>query len=156
MTVPRRTLFGILGVLLLVAAACGSSSTTSSSGGTGGGGGSGKASADVQLAYNADMQVPDPDIFYEIEGNSLVTSVYEGLVRYKPNSTAIEPALATSWTVSPDGTTYTFKIRPDVKFHDGTPLDAAAAKASFERRTEVNSAPPTCSPTWPATAPPIR
>ena len=49
---------------------------------------------DVQLAYNADMQVPDPDIFYEIEGNSVTTSVYEGLVRYKPNSTEIEPALA--------------------------------------------------------------
>ena len=52
---------------------------------------------DVKLAYNADMQVPDPDIFYEIEGNSVTTSVYEGLVRYKPNSTEIEPALAESF-----------------------------------------------------------
>jgi peptide/nickel transport system substrate-binding protein len=141
MTVPRRTLFGILGVLMLVAAACGSSTSSSATGGTGGGGGSGKAKTDIQLAYNADMQVPDPDIFYEIEGNSLVTSVYEGLVRYKPNSTTIEPALATSWTVSPDGMTYTFKIRPNVKFHDGTMLDSAAAEASFKRRTDVNSAP---------------
>ena len=39
----------------------------------------------------------DPDIFYEIEGNSLTTSVYEGLVRYKPDSPEIEPALAESF-----------------------------------------------------------
>src|SRR5205085_4569678 len=46
-----------------------------------------------------------------------------------------------SYTVSPDGLTYTFKLRSNVKFHDGTTLDSAAAKASFKRRTDVNSAP---------------
>jgi peptide/nickel transport system substrate-binding protein len=126
--------------LVLVAAACGSSSSSSSSSSTGGGGGA-TASDTINLAFNADMQVPDPDIFYEIEGNSVTTSVYEGLVRYKPNATEIEPAIAESFTVSPDGMTYTFKIRSGVKFHDGTTVDSAAAKASFERRTQVNSAP---------------
>ena len=87
------------------------------------------------------MQVPDPDIFYELEGNSVTTSVYEGLVRYKPNSTVIEGALATKWVISPDGLTYTFTLRPNVKFHDGTPLNSEAMKFSFERRTKVNSAP---------------
>ena len=118
-----RTLAAVTIALALVAAACGSSSSSSSTGSSSGGGGGGGAMAattDVQLAYNADMQVPDPDIFYEIEGNSVTTSVYEGLVRYKPNSTEIEPALAESFEVSPDGLTYTFKIRPNVKFHDGT------------------------------------
>jgi peptide/nickel transport system substrate-binding protein len=67
--------------------------------------------------------------------------MYEGLVRYKPNSTEIEGALAQTYDVSADGMTYTFHIRPNVKFHDGTALDAAAAQASFERRTQVNSAP---------------
>jgi peptide/nickel transport system substrate-binding protein len=62
-------------------------------------------------------------------------------VRYKPNSTVIEGALAKSWTIAPDGLTYTFKLRPNVKFHDGTPFDAAAMKFSFERRSKVNSAP---------------
>ena len=66
----------------------------------------------INLAFNADMQVPDPDIFYEIEGNSVMTSVYEGLVRYKPNSTEIEGALAArAGPSSPDGLTYTFKLR---------------------------------------------
>src|SRR2546430_5823182 len=40
----------------------------------------------LHMAFNADMQVPDPDIFYEVEGNEVVTSAYEGLVRYKPNA----------------------------------------------------------------------
>jgi peptide/nickel transport system substrate-binding protein len=95
----------------------------------------------LHLAFGGDMQVPDPDIFYEIEGNAVVTSLYEGLVKYANNSTKIVPALASSWTVSPDALTYTFKIRPGVKFHDGTPVNAAAAQFSFQRRKGVNSAP---------------
>jgi len=43
------------------------------------------------------------------------------------------PALARSWTVSGDGLTWTFQLRNDVKFHDGTPLNALAVKASIER-----------------------
>lgn len=102
---------------------------------------SGAASHTLNLAFGADMQVPDPDIFYEIEGNAVVTSVYEGLVKYANGSSKILPALATSWTVSADGKTYTFHLRPGVKFHDGTPLTSSAAAFSFQRRTGVNSAP---------------
>lgn len=43
------------------------------------------------------------------------------------------PGLATSWTISPDGTAYTFKLREDVKFHDGTPFNAEAVKVTFDR-----------------------
>jgi peptide/nickel transport system substrate-binding protein len=127
----------VVAVALSLLTSCSSSSNNAAGTSSGGGG---DASV-VHLAFNADMQVPDPDIFYEIEGNAVTTSVYEGLVRYKPDSTEIEPALAQNYTVSPDGMTYTFTLRPGVTFHDGTPLDSAAAKASFERRTTVNSAP---------------
>ena len=48
-------------------------------------------------------------------------------------SPPLVPALATSWEISPDGLSYTFKLRPGVKFHDGTPFDAAAVKFNFER-----------------------
>lgn len=97
------------------------------------------APATVNLGYIADMQVPDPDIFYELEGNSVVTSVYEGLVAYANNSTQIIPALATSWETSSDGLTYTFHLRPNVKFHDGTAMTSADVKASFQRRTALGS-----------------
>jgi peptide/nickel transport system substrate-binding protein len=87
------------------------------------------------------MSVPDPDVFYDIEGNTVILSTYEGLLRYKPDSTDFEPVLATSWDVSPDQLTYTFHLRSGVKFHDGTDFNSAAAKASFQRRLDVNSAP---------------
>ena len=43
----------------------------------------------LHIAFGADMQVPDPDIFYELEGNAVTTSVYEGLIRYKPDSNTV-------------------------------------------------------------------
>jgi len=58
-------------------------------------------------------------------------SVYEPLVRYRADGT-IEPWLATTWTVSPDGRIYDFTLRPGVTFSDGTPFDAAAVKANFD------------------------
>jgi peptide/nickel transport system substrate-binding protein len=54
------------------------------------------------------------------------------LVSERPDGTVV-PWLADSWTTSPDGLTYTFKIKLGVKFHDGTPLDAAAVKANFDQ-----------------------
>ena len=95
----------------------------------------------MQLAYLADMAQADPDVFYDIEGNTVILSVYEGLVKYKPDSTEIIPSLAESWEVSPDGLTYTFKLRSGVKFQDGTPFDSQAVKTSFQRRLDVGAAP---------------
>lgn len=57
--------------------------------------------------------------------------VYEPLVRYTPQGT-LEPWLATHWTVSPDGKTYTFTLRDGVQFSDGSPFNAAAAKANLD------------------------
>jgi peptide/nickel transport system substrate-binding protein len=45
------------------------------------------------------------------------------------------PGVAESWTVSPDGRAYTFRLKRNVRFHDGTPLDAQAVKFSLDRAT---------------------
>ena len=75
------------------------------------------------------------DPAYETDGNSFMIcdNVFEALVFYKDESTAIEPGLASSWTISPDGKTYTFNLRKGVKFHDGTPLNADAVVFSIGR-----------------------
>ncbi|MEG5262837.1 nickel ABC transporter substrate-binding protein [Pseudomonas sp. JDS28PS106] len=57
--------------------------------------------------------------------------VYEPLVRYTAEG-KVEPWLATHWNVSPDGKTYTFTLRDNVMFSDGTPFDAAVAKTNLD------------------------
>src|SRR4051812_5244178 len=47
-----------------------------------------------------------------------------------------QPKLAASWTHSDDYKTWTFKLRPGIKFHDGTPLNAEAVKANFDRQKD--------------------
>src|SRR5260221_10400315 len=49
--------------------------------------------------------------------------IFQGLLRYAPDLTPL-PNLAKSWTVSPDGKTYTFKLQENVKWHDGAPFTA--------------------------------
>src|SRR5689334_17852634 len=51
--------------------------------------------------------------------------LFEGLVRWRAGTTDIEPGLAHAWQASRDGKVWTFRLRPGVVFHDGTPLDAA-------------------------------
>ena len=59
--------------------------------------------------------------------------LFEGLTRWQPGTTDVEPGLATAWQVSADGLRWTFELRPGVVFHDGTALDADAVVFSFER-----------------------
>ena len=58
--------------------------------------------------------------------------VFDSLIRYGENGN-LEPALATSWTVSEDGRTISFQLREGVTFSDGTPFDAEVAKWNLER-----------------------
>ena len=58
----------------------------------------------------------------------------DALVNVSKDGQKLEPGLAESWKVSPDGLSVTMKLRAGVQFHDATPLDAAAVKASLERQ----------------------
>src|SRR5690554_456350 len=62
-------------------------------------------------------------------------SIYEGLVTMNPSGN-IEPELAESWEISPDGRSYTFYLRKGIRFHDGTPFNAQAVKVNFDRIME--------------------
>ena len=65
-------------------------------------------------------------------------NVFEGLTRLD-GSGDVHPMLARSWTISEDGTTYTFSLEPGVKYHDGADLDSADVKAQFERNAGPES-----------------
>ncbi len=88
-------------------------------------------------------QPPDPNVYYAGEGLLLTRNLYQGLVRYEPGTAQrhIEPELATSWNVSPNGLVYTFQLRKGVHFHDGTVFTSAAVAPSFARRAAVGGGP---------------
>jgi peptide/nickel transport system substrate-binding protein len=90
----------------------------------------------LTFLFAGDTNRLDPPAMDAQEGFIATTAMYEGLVRYKSGSTDVEPALAESWDISPDGKEYIFHLRSGVKFHDGSPLTAEAAAFTFER--EVN------------------
>ncbi|MFF0452903.1 ABC transporter substrate-binding protein [Nocardia africana] len=74
----------------------------------------------------------DPQISPSGLSASILRDVYDSLVYANPDGT-FSPWLASSWDISPDATTYTFHLRGDVTFHDGTVFDGAAVKANFDR-----------------------
>src|SRR5262245_18909395 len=64
----------------------------------------------------------------------MVAPLYSTLLQIDPyNYPKIIGDAASEWTISPDGLTYTFKIRPGIKFHDGAPLTAADVKATYDK-----------------------
>lgn len=76
--------------------------------------------------------------------------VFDTLVTYALTSTDIEPALATRWSVSRDGLTWSFTLRAGVRFHDGTPLTAVEVAASFARQLSPDAGAAPSRPVWSA------
>ncbi|HEY65800.1 MAG TPA: ABC transporter substrate-binding protein [Caldilineae bacterium] len=75
----------------------------------------------------------DPHINASAELGIPLTSVYDTLIYQDPESGDFVPGLAESWEISEDGRVYTFHLRRDVTFHDGTPFNAQAVKANLDR-----------------------
>ncbi len=85
-------------------------------------------------ARSTDSTVLDPAFSLDDESNKVITNIFEGLVRFKPGAATIEPCLAEAWRVSPDGREWTFYLRRNVKFHDGTAFNSEAVRFSVERQ----------------------
>jgi peptide/nickel transport system substrate-binding protein len=89
-----------------------------------------------------DMVTNDPSRTFEWTSQIIDHVAYETLVTVEPPDVAkIQPRLATKWEVSADGTTYTFTLRPGVKFASGNPLTAADVKFSFMRLKNLKDNP---------------
>lgn len=86
-------------------------------------------------------QTFDPHVnVTQIGGQRIYPNLYEGLVQYDASG-EIAPMLAESWSVSDDNLTYTFQLRDDVRFSDGTAFNADAVSFAFERLREINQGP---------------
>ncbi len=85
-------------------------------------------------AQGADPRGLDPALVDDGESSKVISNIYEGLLKYAADSTKVEPCLAESWEISPDGLSYTFKLKQGVKFQDGTDLNADAVKFNIDRQ----------------------
>jgi len=88
-------------------------------------------------------QPPDPDVYYAGEGLLLTRNLYQGLLQFESDTAkrVLQPELATSWSVSANGLSYTLHLRHGVVFHDGTPFTSAAIAPDFARRAAVAGGP---------------
>jgi len=100
----------------------------------------GAARADTTLVVSmaADPTGLDPEAVLNNTSGFVMATIYDGLIRYKPGTVEVEPGLAQSWDVTSDGLSYTFHLRKGVKFHDGTPFNAAALIATLDRQLSKN------------------
>ena len=85
------------------------------------------------VGQTAEPKSLDPHVATSLNDFRILVNIYEGLVRFREGTLEPEPALASHWKISDDGRHYTFHLRENVFFHDGTSFDAAAVKFNFER-----------------------
>jgi peptide/nickel transport system substrate-binding protein len=117
---------GILGLgLSSLLSACGNGSGASTASGT----------KTLTVGVYQEPDSLDPGATGLAMVSMMISHIFDPLVWYLPDDSGkndFYPGLAESYEVSPDATTYTFKLRKDVDFHDGTHFDANAVKASFD------------------------
>ncbi len=90
-----------------------------------------KRSGTLQVANLAEPNFIDPAYALEVEEFAVVRSVYDGLLQWNTTQSQLVAALAESWTSNSNATEWTFKLRPNVTFQDGTPFNSSAMKATF-------------------------
>jgi peptide/nickel transport system substrate-binding protein len=98
--------------------------------------------AQLVIGANFVIQSLDPGRSIETTTNMINHSVYDSLVTFDGEDLRTpKPRLASSWTVSEDGTNYTFTLQPDVTFASGNPLTSTDVKWSFDRVRNLQSNP---------------
>ncbi|MEK7867561.1 MAG: ABC transporter substrate-binding protein [Planctomycetota bacterium] len=89
-------------------------------------------------ARGGDSERLDPQNTTSGESVKVTTQIFDTLVDFADDSSKVVPSLATKWTVSEDGKTWTFELREGVTFHDGTPFDSEAVVFSLNRLRNPN------------------
>jgi peptide/nickel transport system substrate-binding protein/oligopeptide transport system substrate-binding protein len=100
-----------------------------------------KAEQLFRFRLREDPPTLDPAMVTDNLSEAVCSNVFRGLVALDPESLAVVPAVAVSWTVSPDALTYTFRLREDAVFHNGRAVTSEDVAWSFRRllRKETDS-----------------
>lgn len=127
-------LFVSLFIAVLVISGCSNNESSSSSAKTESGSNSEDIQSGGELTYAlaTSPDTLDPHRNGWVVATRVINQIYDSLVELDENNEVL-PRLATEWTASEDGKSYTFKLREDVTFHDGTPFNAEAVKYSYDR-----------------------
>ncbi|GIP22880.1 glutathione ABC transporter substrate-binding protein [Paenibacillus sp. J22TS3] len=136
----------LLLIFTVVAAGCSSSSGSSNTGtGSASTGQSGSAQTvsknkkDIVIAINANFITLDPHNTSDTHSITAARTMYEGLMGFDKDMNVV-PVLADSYKISDDGLVYTFTLKQNIKFHDGTDFNAEAVKVNLDRiRDEKNN-----------------
>ncbi|WP_165899783.1 ABC transporter substrate-binding protein [Borborobacter arsenicus] len=84
----------------------------------------------------------DPAESFELSPAEFIGNAYDMLVRLDiDDTTKVKPGIAESWEISDDGLTYTFKLKPGIKFASGNPITAEDVAWSFERVVKLDKSP---------------
>ena len=119
-----KSVFGIFGALALIAAGASTSADAQQP----------KRGGTLRFAVGAEPPNYDCHGATSFAFIHPVRPHYNTLLKFdEPNYPKVKGDLAQSWEVAPDGLTYTFKLKPNIKFHDGTAMTSADVKASYER-----------------------
>jgi len=84
------------------------------------------------VTFQSDFNTLDPALSTDVYSNSVIHALFVNLVEFEPGG-KIVPWAASSWTVAPNGLTYTFHIKPGIQFTDGEPVNAQAFAYGIER-----------------------
>jgi peptide/nickel transport system substrate-binding protein len=91
------------------------------------------AEKSIVIGLSSDTLFLDPHQQNETITNAITRHIYEPLVSYGTDGASLIPTLAERWEIAPDQLTWTFHLREDVQFSDGTPFTAEDVKFTFER-----------------------
>ncbi len=114
-----------MAALALILAGCGSGGSTQTL--------ASNQTLKIPNVGTADVKTLDPALITDLNSSSALSLIESGLVTLDPKTLKVVPDLASGWDVSPDGKTYTFHIRPNLKFSNGDPLTAQDFAYSIDR-----------------------
>ena len=101
----------------------------------------GRPKADLRVGYTS-LETLDPQIARASEDVRVAYALFEGLCTFDPENFTIEGGVAESWDISEDGLTYTFHLRPDARWSDGSPVTAHDFRFAWKLGLMPDTAPP--------------